>query len=241
MKYRKLTLACSTLVLAATSAVSVAEDTSPHSFSANVALATDYVWRGFSQTDNNPAIQGGFDYAHSSGFYLGTWASNVESDPTADYNYDGSSMELDLYAGWGGDFNGVGVDLGALHYEYPGTNTNDNNTNEYHLGVNYDFGVASAGVTANYSDDYFGAGNTYYWDLGAEVPVGQFTLAAHYGITDYDDDDKGDDYEDWRIGASTEFGGFGFDLSYTDTSGVAGGCSQTTCDGTTVFTISKEL
>ncbi len=240
MNLQKTTTACAILALAISStAVTAEEAAEEHQFSANVAMTTDYVWRGFSQTDNHPAIQGGFDYAHSSGFYLGTWASNVESSPNAAYNYDGASTEVDIYAGWSGEIKGVSIDVGALRYEYPGTDTKDNNTNEYHLGLGYDFGVASVGVTANYSDDYFGAGDTYYWDFGAEVPVGMVTLAAHYGITDYDDDNKGDDYADWRIGASIEFKGFGFDLAYTETSGVSGGCKNTTCDGTTIFTISK--
>jgi len=238
MKLQKTTMACAILAALSTAEVIAAEE---HQFSANMAMTTDYVWRGFSQSDNHPAIQGGFDYAHSSGFYLGTWASNVESDPGAAYNYDGASTELDIYAGWSGEFSGVSVDVGALRYEYPGTDTKDNNTNEYHLGLGYDFGVASVGATANYSDDYFGADDTYYWDFTAEVPVGMVTLAAHYGITDYDDDNKGDDYADWRIGASIEYGGFGFDLAYTQTSGVSGGCKNTTCDDTAIFTVSKEF
>ena len=241
MKLQKTTLACAILAAISSTVVTAEEAVEEHQFSANVAMTTDYVWRGFSQTDNHPAIQAGFDYAHSSGFYLGTWASNVESDPGASYNYDGASTEVDIYAGWGGEFKGVSVDVGALHYEYPGTDTKNNNTNEYHLGLGYDFGIASVGATANYSDDYFGADETYYWDFGVEVPVSMVTLAAHYGITDYDDDNKGDDYADWRIGASIEFKGFGFDLAYTDTSGVSGGCKNTTCDGTTIFTVSKEF
>ncbi|MEX2353300.1 MAG: TorF family putative porin, partial [Gammaproteobacteria bacterium] len=48
---------------------------SDHSFSANATMASDYLFRGQSQTDNGPTIQGGFDYGHSSGLYLGTWAS----------------------------------------------------------------------------------------------------------------------------------------------------------------------
>ena len=87
--------------------------------SANVALATDYVFRGVSQTDNQFAIQGGFDWAHDSGFYLGTWASNVDS------NFFGGAtdpqIELDLYGGFANEFgNGFGYDLGYLRYQYPG-------------------------------------------------------------------------------------------------------------------------
>lgn len=211
-------------------------------FSANMALTSDYVFRGFSQTEGEAAIQGGIDYSHANGFYAGVWASNVESDPAAPINYNGSNVEVDLYLGWGGDFNGFSVDVGALHYEYPGTNTSTNNTDEFHVGVGHDLGPASVSLTLNYSDDFFGLDEAYYWDLGVEIPVGEkFTAAAHYGVTDYDDDTMGDDYDDWSLGLSTEVGGFGLDLTYTDTSGVSGGCVNDTCDGRFIFTVSKEL
>ena len=112
MKYRKLTLACSALALAATSAIIVAEEASPHSLSANVAMTTDYIWRGISQTDNGPAIQGGIDYAHSSGFYLGTWASNVDFGTG-----DDSNIEIDVYGGYGNEVGGLSYDVGIIHYD----------------------------------------------------------------------------------------------------------------------------
>ena len=55
------------------------------SFSANVGLYTDYIFRGYTQTQNEPAIQGGFDVEHSSGLYAGTWASNVDWTTAGDY------------------------------------------------------------------------------------------------------------------------------------------------------------
>lgn len=200
-------------------------------FSANVAMTTDYVFRGFSQNDGDPAIQGGFDYSHASGFYAGVWASNVDSTV-----YSGASMEMDLYLGWSGEFSGWGVDVGALRYEYPNTTNNDNITDEFHIGVSHDIGPVSASLTFNYSDDFFGLEEATYVDLGLEAPVGDFTVAAHYGITDYDNDTLGTDVDDWSVGISREFGGFGFDLTYTDT-------DQTgrTSDGRFIFTVSKEL
>src|ERR1700755_3440562 len=78
----------------------------------NVALATDYAFRGISQTSQNPAIQGGFDAAFgSSGFYAGTWGSNVAF---------GGSLELDVYAGWKTTLGPVGLDIGVIDYLYPG-------------------------------------------------------------------------------------------------------------------------
>lgn len=95
---------------------------SPHTFTGNVSLISDYRFRGISQTMRRPAIQGGFDYAHSSGIYLGTWASNV--DGTCHY-LNNTSMEWDLYGGYKGklfpcylpDF---GYNIGIIYYYYPG-------------------------------------------------------------------------------------------------------------------------
>ena len=79
-------------------ALAAAEDGGPHSLSANVGLTSNYLFRGISQTGGDPAIQGGLDYTHASGFYLGTWGSNVGW--IEDYQgYDSSNLELDLYGG----------------------------------------------------------------------------------------------------------------------------------------------
>lgn len=210
--------------------------------SGNVALITDYVFRGFSQTQGDPAVQGGFDVNHDSGLYAGIWASNVESDPAAPINYNGANMETDIYGGWTGNVNAVSLDLGYLRYQYPGTDTSANNTDEIHINAGYELDVAASSLTLHYSPDYFGVGKAFYWDLGIDVPVSNFvTVTARYGLTDYDDNTLGDDYADWRIGLSTERYGFGLDLSYVDTAGVVGGCDDETCKGRLVLTVSRSL
>lgn len=210
--------------------------------SGNVALASDYVFRGFSQTQGDPAIQGGFDGGHDNGLYAGVWASNVESDPAAPVNYDGANVEMDIYAGWEADFDAISIDMGYLRYQYPGTDTGANNTNEFHVGTGYETSVVSTSLTLHYSPDYFGADEAFYWDLGIDAPLPKnVMLTAHYGFTDYDDNALGDDYADWRVGLSTERGGFGFDLSYFDTAGVAGACDDDTCTGRLVLTVSRSL
>ena len=86
--------------------------------SANVALVTDYRFRGISQSNKNPALQGGFDYAHDSGFYIGTWGSTVDFDSTTDFN---GSLELDVYGGWSTEFGeNSSIDVGYIYYAYPG-------------------------------------------------------------------------------------------------------------------------
>ena len=114
--------------------------------SANVTLASDYVFRGVSQTDNQMAIQGGFDWGHDSGFYVGTWASNVDSQ-----FFGGATdpqIELDLYLGYANEFsNGLGYDLGYLRYQYPGGG--DFNTNELYGVLSY----KGFSGSVNYSDE----------------------------------------------------------------------------------------
>src|SRR5436190_22836171 len=96
-------------------------------FTGNVGLFSQYVFRGISQTNEKPAVQGGFDLGHKSGFYAGTWASNISwiSDGTSG-NPPGStasaSLEWDFYGGYKGSLPAdFGYDLGALYYYYPGT------------------------------------------------------------------------------------------------------------------------
>jgi uncharacterized protein (TIGR02001 family) len=85
-------------------------------FTGNAGLFSDYRFRGYSQTDYNPAFQGGFDYAHKSGFYLGNWNSNVSS-----VLYNGASLEMDFYGGYKTTFGDFGLDVGTIYYYYPGT------------------------------------------------------------------------------------------------------------------------
>ena len=89
--------------------------------SANVALVSDYRFRGISQTGTDAAVQGGFDASWEPGFYLGTWASSVDFGSD---NATGSfgTMEIDYYAGWAGPVGDTdfGIDVGYTYYQYPG-------------------------------------------------------------------------------------------------------------------------
>ena len=127
MKKTLLSLSCSVLLVWASTTVVA----SNWSGSGNVTLTSDYVYRGFTQSDAGPAIQGGLDLNHTNGFFAGVWGSNIESDPGAPCNYDGSSLELDVYLGWNSKITDSGLELTAkaLRLLYPGTNTRTNNTN----------------------------------------------------------------------------------------------------------------
>src|SRR5690349_16986418 len=92
-----------------------------HTFTANVGLFSEYIFRGISQTGGKPAVQGGFDYAHASGFYAGTWASNISW--LEDFGaYDRSSLEWDFYGGFKNNFadSDFFYDVGVYGYVYPG-------------------------------------------------------------------------------------------------------------------------
>jgi uncharacterized protein (TIGR02001 family) len=161
---------------------------SPHTLSSNVGLVSQYVFRGLAQTNERPAIQGGADYAHASGFYAGTWLSNVSwfSDTNAG---NSNSLEWDLYGGFRKSWdNGFSADVGYLRYEYPGSydalpaGTVEPHTDEAYLAVGWKW------ATLKYSyafSDLFGVENSDgsdYLDLTVTVPLNdRFTVIGHAG------------------------------------------------------------
>ncbi len=219
-------------LLAASGAASAIE------LSGNVALTTDYVWRGISQTDGSPAIQGGFDADLGNGVYAGVWGSNVDFGDD-DYGDDDSSanIELDVYAGWAGEFNGVGVDVGVIHYAYP---TSDSDTDFTEVYVGLSMGPASVtqyfGVDGK-SDDLGDKDYGNYTDLGLDL--GEYngvSLAAHLGY--YDLNSGSGDYWDWKLAASTSYMGVDLEVAYSD---VDNSDSANNDDPNLVLTVSKSL
>ncbi len=207
------------LALGAVSLSARAED-GPYSLSANVALTSDYVFRGITQTDEDPAIQGGFDFAHESGFYLGTWGSNVSF----------ANMELDLYGGFANELaNGLSYDVGYAHYLYFGDE--EKSGEDLDMGELYaKFGFKMFSLEYYYnpddpSSDYIGLG------IAHELPQG-FTLGASAGRASFD---EGEDYTDWKIFVGTSLQGFDFELAYTDTDLE----DNPDADGRAVFTVSR--
>jgi len=93
----------------------------PHASTANIAVVSQYVFRGLTQSNEQPALQGGFDYSHASGAYAGTWLSNVNwvADVIPEAS---SSLEADFYAGFRKSWeSGITSDVGYLRYQYPGS------------------------------------------------------------------------------------------------------------------------
>jgi uncharacterized protein (TIGR02001 family) len=183
---------------------------------ANVGLFSEYIFRGIAQTAGKPAVQGGFDFAHSSGFYLGTWGSNISW--LEDFGaYSRSSLEWDFYGGYKANFPGSadwGYDVGTLYYYYPGSrNPGVVNADSWEIYGAINWKWVSAKVSYSLKD-YFGArptgektDGTVYVDFSAAYPVGEtgISLLAHYGILDVRHDASGDaevGYDDWKLGAS---------------------------------------
>jgi uncharacterized protein (TIGR02001 family) len=199
---------------AAAAPAAAAEPASPHTVTYNIGLFSQYVWRGMTQTDEAAALQGGLDYAHSSGFYLGAWASNVSW--TTDYNYmDSNSLELDLYGGYASTFGdtGIGYNVGLLQYVYPGTGNDgapDTDATEVYGALSYKW--VNTKLSYAVSDEAWGfddAEGTIYWEANADIPVGEsgFTVNLHVGTFQFDGevggvDNDEYDYEDWKIGVT---------------------------------------
>ncbi len=229
MKLNKLSVLVASSVLLASASTTAMAEGSAWETSGNVALSSEYVWRGVGQSDSDPAISGGFDIGHESGFYLGTWASNVDYD-------DDASIEIDYYVGFGGDIgdSGFSYDVGGLYYDFP---SEDYDAFEVYGFLSY--GFISAGIS--YSLDLFDADDqedNVYYQLDASHDIGSFTVAAGIGYWDLDASD--DDYTNYYLGVSTEFAGLGLDLTYYDTDDDGEDFSGTDND-TVVFTISKSL
>jgi uncharacterized protein (TIGR02001 family) len=219
--------------------------------SGNIALATDYTFRGISQTSQNPAVQGGFDVAFGdSGVYAGTWASNVAF---------GGSLELDVYGGWKTTLGGVGLDLGVIGYFYPGASDDANEFDYFEPYVKASFALApgfTLGGAAYYSPEFFGeTGNAVYVEAsGAYALSDVLSLSGAIGYQSIDDVNGPtalaveDDYTTWNFGGAWSTMGVGLDLRYVGTSIGSGdpivgaGFTNTIdSDDRVVFSIKKAL
>lgn len=177
-------------------------------FSANVGLSSNYVWRGVTQTADELAVSGGFDYAAESGFYAGVWGSNVSFNGD-----DAGGNEFDLYGGWANDM----FDVGVLNYRYPGKNDIDfteiyvgftgiNNLSIYYYDLatsdfDSDFeSEASNYISVSYEMGDFSIAYGTYGDIGSDILLsygfacGKYDCSASY--FDFSGDDIYDELDD---------------------------------------------
>jgi uncharacterized protein (TIGR02001 family) len=226
-------------LVSAFAAPAFAEEAAPApALTGNIGLVSNYIFRGISQTQNHPAIQGGFDYNHASGFYVGTWASNVGWVTRSDYSAkDNNSMELDLYGGYKGSFaTDFSYDVGMIKYYYPGTGIAGNptpDTLEMYAGIGWKFITLKYNYTVSKyfvgwgDQDGEGKNNrgSGYIDLSANYDLGDgWGVQAHIGhqkVKSYSDAS----YTDWKLGVTKDVGFGVVGLAYTDTN--ANTCGDT--------------
>lgn len=214
-----------------------------HTVTGNVGVFSSYRFRGIDQTFGKPALQGGIDYSHSSGLYLGNWNSNVSSGA----GFPDGNLEMDFYGGYKTTVGDLGLDVGAILYYYPGSEGRVLGTNaqsgavtnkEVYIGATWKF------LSLKYSyafDDYFslrgwdstGASTgqstkgTSYLDLSANYDLGDgWGVNGHIGHLNMKNGYKGS-YTDWKVGVTKDISGWILGLSYVDTN-AEGRCSGTT-------------
>jgi uncharacterized protein (TIGR02001 family) len=231
----------------APAAAPAAAPASDHTFTGNFGLFSEYRFRGISQTFKKPAIQGGFDYSHSSGIYLGNWNSNVNEGA----GYPSGNLEMDFYGGWKKAWGDWGLDLGGIYYDYPGTDANRTlgtaiisprpggathtgavNNKELYIGGSWKF----LSLKYNHSTgDYFsqpGTKGSHYLDLTGTYDLGNgWGIVGHVGSFKLKNWDIGTDatkanYTDYKLGVTKDISGWVLGASYITTNG-KGSCSIT--------------
>ena len=239
MKKYLLLSAVSLCVLS--SAAFAAEEMLPGEFSTTVGFVSEYSFRGISQSDEGPALQGSIDWSHDSGFYAGVWGSNVE--------FTDASLETDIYGGYSGEVNGFTYDIGAIYYAYPGADSDlDYDYYEGSLAVGYDFDVAALSASVNYSPEFFAdSGDATYVAGNLDVPLPfmpvETSLNASVGHQWIDDNEAYgvDDYMDWGVGITSSIYGFDFGVRYIDTDLDETEDCFDGCDQRVIFSVSKSL
>lgn len=211
--------------------------------SGNVALVSEYRFRGVDLSGGDIAVQGGIDLAHSSGFYVGTWGSSLDED-TVGYGH----TELDIYGGFSGDLGeGVSFDIGAIAYLYPNAGPGDFDYFEFYGSVGFGIGPAESTIGIAYAPDQDSLGSTdnlyIYYDLSLGIPETPLTVTAHIGYTDgfltFTDD--GDAF-DWSIGVEAAvYGPVSVGVAYVDVQDNIPSGDYDFGDSAIVFTLSASI
>ena len=249
-------LAALTLTLAATASVAQAADiiTIPDvTVSGSAAVTTDYMFRGVSQTGNDAAVQASMTFGHKSGAYASVWGSSVNGA----INQDGS--EIDVALGYVTPLALTAtlqpkLDVGVMRYVYSGSGA-DVDFNEIYAKTTF----ASAAMKDDaltlglaYSDEYFNESNQFFYvSAGYTAPIAStnFGLVTSVGYNKFDSNadmtkalgtgpTAGDDYVDYKVGATFGVQGLGAELAYIGSDIDDQDCA-TLCDGRVVLSLSK--
>ena len=189
-----------------------AEEADPFAVSFNVGAATDYIFRGITNTNNNPQMYGGADATIMGIGYAGVWVSNVDFGNSTDFEYD-------LYAGVKPTLGPVAFDLGVIYYGYNNKPSGpDEAYVEWKAAASVPVGPASIGAAVYYSDDFFGeTGKATYYEVNGSMPIADTKFSVS-GALGHQDVVGPLDYTTWNLGvgyALTDH--VTFDLRYWDT------------------------
>lgn len=194
----------------------------PYSITANMTLASQYRYRGLMQTDNKPAIQGGFDFTHESGFYIGNWNSSISwlSDSNPDVS---APIEMDFYGGYRGNVvQDVPFDFGVLKYYYPGdypSGYTNPDTTEFYGSIGYKTTSFKYSYAVSNLFGFARSKGSQYFDLSGNYDLGvwDLTLNTHVGYQYVHNVDHAS-YYDWKLGLTKDLGqGLGISVAYIDT------------------------
>jgi len=220
MKYTIRATAAAVLATLPLLAAAQAKPEPEFTFTGNFQLSSEYLYRGIAQTNNKPAVSGGFDFAHKSGFYLGNWNSSISwlSDANAGYS---APIEMDFYGGFKfSPIDDLTLDLGFLRYQYPSKGAKPAvkpDTTEVYLGVS--FGPATFKYSHSTST-LFGFANSKgstYLDLTANFEVAKgLTLTPHIGKQTVDGNSDCT-YTDYSLKAAYDLSGWIVSGMYVDT------------------------
>jgi uncharacterized protein (TIGR02001 family) len=207
---RKQLISLAILALMPFAAQAQEDEDSPFSWSA--AATSEYLFRGISQTDDHPALQGSVGYSFSNGLYVGAWASNVDFG-AADTETD---AEIDTYVGWNGDLSdSANLDVQLVRYNYVGEPDGvDYAYNELITKVTF---VETYSVTLGYTNDYLNtSSDSFYGAVGGSWDVGGgYNLTAGLGYTTIQGPTDG--YADYSVGVNKDFGPVNIAVGYVGT------------------------
>lgn len=181
--------------------------------SGEIGVVSDYVFRGVSQSDEDPAVQGGLTYTFDSGFYVGTWASQVDFRSETDF-------EVDFFAGYGFNLSdSVAADVQLLRYVYP--DEGSLNFNELMFSLTF---AEKLTTTVGYTNDVYNSGETgWFYGASLDLPLpAEFTLTPAVGYSRFGSgvlDTGSTNYIDWSLALSRDFGPVSASLAYHDTNG----------------------
>jgi len=212
----------------------------PFSLSGEIAVVSDYRFRGISLSDEEIALQPTLTLSHESGLYAGVWGSTMPDNPLS------GQFELDLYGGYATEISpGTSVDVGAIWYSYPGNRSWAGPADyvEFRGKLSHDIGPLSATGTIAYAPAQRSMGDSLYYNLGVASGIPGTPVTVHAGVG-YSDGSlaltaPAGDYVDWSLGASYVIGPATLSARYIDTDIAKTGVKavDTLYDPTAVFTL----